>query len=93
MTFLGWDLVITVRHAGLGDLRAELEAVPGRLRLGPAPVLYTIADRVVGSYLAVIDAFEVDVDEIESVVFTPRSPVGAEQMYLLKRRSWSCVAR
>jgi magnesium transporter len=88
MAFLGKDFVVTVRHgqhSGLHDLRGALERDPERLRVGPAAVLHAIADRVVDSYLAVTEAFEEDIDEIESIVFAPHSPIGAEQMYLMKR--------
>jgi len=88
VVFLGVDFVLTVRHAAhssLRDLRAGLEATPERLRLGPSVVLHAIADRVVDDYLEVSEAFENDIDTIESGVFEPRSPIGAEHMYLLKR--------
>ncbi|RLK54667.1 magnesium and cobalt transport protein CorA [Actinokineospora cianjurensis] len=88
MAFLGADYVVTVRHgkhSGLHDLRAELERSAERLRGGPAAVLHAIADHVVDTYLAVTDAFENDIDLIEKAVFAPRSPVSAEQMYLMKR--------
>ncbi|OLR90139.1 magnesium and cobalt transport protein CorA [Actinokineospora bangkokensis] len=88
MAFLGADYIVTVRHgkhSALHRLREELERAPDRLRGGPAAVLHAIADQVVDSYLAVADAFEVDIDEIEKAVFAPRSPVSAEQMYLMKR--------
>ncbi|GAB3467367.1 magnesium and cobalt transport protein CorA [Actinophytocola sediminis] len=88
VAFLGADFVLTVRHAehsGLRDLRAELEAAPERLLLGPAVVLHGIADRVVDHYLMVSEEFENDIDAIESGVFEPRSRIGAEQLYLLKR--------
>jgi magnesium transporter len=86
--FLGRDFIVTVRHgehSGLRSLRGEMEAEPERLKAGPAAVLHGIADRVVDRYLEVSEAFERDIDEVESVVFAPRSPVGAEQMYLMKR--------
>ncbi|HEU5469631.1 MAG TPA: magnesium and cobalt transport protein CorA [Actinophytocola sp.] len=88
MAFLGRDFIVTVRHGqhtALHGLRADLEADPERLGHGPAAVLHAIADRVVDSYLAVTGAIEEDIDEIESMVFAPNSPIGAEQMYLMKR--------
>ncbi|MBP2326971.1 magnesium transporter [Kibdelosporangium banguiense] len=88
MAFLGPDFIVTVRHgdhSGLRGLRREIEAMPERLRLGPSAVLHAIADRVVDDYLDVSELFERDIEEAESVVFAPRSPVGAEQMYLMKR--------
>jgi magnesium transporter len=88
MAFLGRNFIVTVRHgkhSGLAKLREEMEAEPERLRIGPAAVLHGIADRVVDSYLAVSESFENDIDVIETSVFAPRSPIGAEQMYLMKR--------
>lgn len=88
MAFLGGDFIVTVRHgqhSGLHELRAELEATPEQLRIGPATVLHGIADQVVDNYLAVTGAFEEDIDEVESIVFAPRSPIGAEQIYMMKR--------
>jgi magnesium transporter len=88
ITFVGKDFVLTVRHAdhsGLRGLRAELEAAPDRLRLGPAAVLHGIADRIVDSYLDVSESLQNDIDAIEGIVFEPRSQIRAEHMYLLKR--------
>ena len=88
MAFLGKDFIITVRHgqhASLRDLRKELEATPERLRAGPSAVLHAIAQRVIDNYLKVTESFEADMDEIESLVFAPRSPISPEQMYLMKR--------
>jgi magnesium transporter len=88
MAFLGKNFIVTVRHgkhSGLAKLREELESEPDRLRIGPAAVLHGIADWVVDTYLAVSDSFENDIDVIEASVFAPRSPIGAEQMYLMKR--------
>lgn len=88
MAFLGRQFIVTVRHgkhSSLASLRGELEAAPERLVIGPAAVLHGIADRIVDSYLAVSESFENDIDVIEASVFAPRSPIGAEQMYLMKR--------
>ena len=88
MVFLGHDYVITVRHghhSPLGQLRMELENQPTWLATGPAVVLHAIADRVVDDYLAVVEAFENDVDLVETAVFALRSEIGVEQMYLIKR--------
>ncbi|HVK25542.1 MAG TPA: magnesium/cobalt transporter CorA [Actinokineospora sp.] len=88
MAFLGKDYIVTVRHgkhSGLHELRERLERAPERLSAGPAAVLHGIADLVVDSYLAVTEAFETDIDLIEKAVFAPRSPISAEQMYLVKR--------
>ncbi|WP_436493954.1 magnesium and cobalt transport protein CorA [Actinokineospora sp. HUAS TT18] len=88
MAFLGKDYIVTVRHgkhSGLHELRERLERSPERLAAGPAAVLHGISDLIVDSYLAVTEAFETDIDLIEKAVFAPRSPISAEQMYLVKR--------
>ncbi len=48
-------------------------------------MLHAIADRVVDSYLEVTEAIEDDIDEMERQVFSPRSAMDAEQIYVLKR--------
>lgn len=88
MIFVGRDFVVTVRHgdhSGLSGVRAEMDANPQRLALGPTTVLHAIADHVVDSYLAVTAFVERDVDLLEEDVFSPRSRVAIEQIYLLKR--------
>jgi len=88
MAFLGVDFVVTVRHgehSELHGLREELEADPERLGMGPAAVLHAVADRVVDRYLAVSEAFQRDLDVVESIVFLPDSQIGTEQMYMMKR--------
>jgi magnesium transporter len=88
MAFLGKNFIVTVRHgkhSGLAQLREEMESEPERMSIGPAAVLHGIADRVVDSYLAVSESFESDIDVMETSVFAPRSQVGAEQIYLMKR--------
>ncbi|MQA61061.1 MAG: magnesium/cobalt transporter CorA [Actinophytocola sp.] len=88
MAFLGKDFIVTVRHgqhSGLADLRHHLDGDPERLRAGPAAVLHAIADNVVDHYLDVSERIEEDIDELEDQVFEPRSPVTAEQIYLMKR--------
>ena len=88
MVFLGPDFVITVRHgehSSLHRVRRRLEADPEQLALGPATVLHAIADHVVDNYLAVTEAIEDDIDEMEAEVFTPRSAMDAEQIYVMKR--------
>jgi magnesium transporter len=88
MVFVGPDFAITVRHgehSALHHVRRALEADPEQLALGPAAVLHAIADRVVDSYLEVTAAIEDDIDEMEAEVFTPRSVMDAEQIYVMKR--------
>ncbi|MGH3436160.1 MAG: magnesium and cobalt transport protein CorA [Sciscionella sp.] len=88
MTFLGKDFVVTVRHgahSGLSSIRNALEADSEQLALGPAAVLHAMADQVVDAYLAVTAAVEEDIDEMETRVFDPKTVLGADPIYLMKR--------
>ncbi|HMT49676.1 MAG TPA: magnesium and cobalt transport protein CorA [Dietzia sp.] len=88
MVVLGRDFVVTIRHGefgGLAGIREELERAPERLLQGPAAVMHAVADRVVDSYLEAAEGMSRDVDELESGVFAPRTPVDIEQIYFLKR--------
>jgi magnesium transporter len=86
--FLGKDFVITVRHGGTevpSRARQDLEADPALLTHGPASVLHRVLDLVVDDYLDVVDAIEVDVDEIEAQVFSGLGGEHAKRIYKLKR--------
>nr|WP_040523836.1 magnesium and cobalt transport protein CorA [Gordonia araii] len=87
MIFVGADYVITVRHGDqteLASLRHRLEENPELLALGPTVVLHAVADRVVDSYLVVVDELDSDIAEIEESVFAT-STVDIDPVYLLKR--------
>jgi magnesium transporter len=66
-------------------LRRRLEAQPAQLALGPSSVLHAVADKVVDDYLAVVDAVNEDIEEIESSVFGTRAQTDIERIYQLKR--------
>jgi magnesium transporter len=88
MVFLAEHAVITVRHgrhASMSGLRRRLEAKPELLALGPSSVLHAVADKVVDDYLAVVDAVNEDIEEIESNVFSPHETTDIERIYQLKR--------
>ncbi|WP_432054110.1 magnesium and cobalt transport protein CorA [Streptomyces sp. bgisy022] len=93
MCFTGRDFFITVRHGGQGSLRAlrhRLQADPELLAKGPSAVLHAIADHVVDGYIAVADAVQDDIDEVENEVFSPGRkgvPRGTDagRIYQLKR--------
>lgn len=73
MCFTGRDFVITVRHGGQGSLRAlrhRLQDDPELLAKGPSAVLHAIADHVVDGYIAVAEAVQDDIDEVEIDVFS-----------------------
>ncbi len=88
MVFVGEEFVVTVRHGshgGLRSVRRGLEADPELLALGPSAVLHAIADTVVDSYVEVTDLMQVDIDELEELVFSPRRGRDVERVYLVKR--------
>ncbi|MGP3972914.1 magnesium and cobalt transport protein CorA [Streptomyces sp. 8N114] len=93
MCFTGRDYIITVRHGGQGSLRAlrhRLEDDPELLSKGSSAVLHAIADQTVDGYMAVADAVQDDIDEVEIEVFSDRSGSGkrggdASRIYQLKR--------
>ncbi len=88
MIFVGADFVVTVRHGEHGKLaavRQRIDASPAVTKLGPYVVMHAIADNVVDHYLDVTDMIEVDIDAMESEVFSPRTYTNVECIYLLKR--------
>ncbi|MFC0599672.1 magnesium and cobalt transport protein CorA [Streptomyces palmae] len=94
MCFTGRNFIVTVRHGGQGSLRAlrhRLQEDPELLAKGPSAVLHAIADQVVDGYLAVADALQDDIDEVEIDVFSAGSGRGARRggdagrIYQLKR--------
>jgi magnesium transporter len=88
MIFVGADFVVTVRHGehgGLAAVRKRLDASPAIMKLGPYAIMHAIADHVVDHYLDVTDMIEVDIDSIESDVFSPLAQTNIECIYLLKR--------
>jgi magnesium transporter len=88
MVFLGANYVITVRHgehSGLAELRARLEEQRDLLCLGPAAVLYAVADLVVDTFVEVATGVTEDVDELEASVFSPERTDDIGRLYQLKR--------
>lgn len=71
--FVGPEFVIAIRHAERPDLapvRHRLEAAPDLLRRGPLGVLYAILDQVVDDYGPVVAGLELDIDQIETQLFS-----------------------
>jgi magnesium transporter len=86
--FAGSDFVITVRHGRGSELhsaRARLESQEAVLNHGPSAVIYAVCDSVVDGYTAVVDELQVDVDEIETSVFSPARTDDSSRIYVLKR--------
>ncbi|GAB3623533.1 magnesium and cobalt transport protein CorA [Mariniluteicoccus endophyticus] len=88
MVFVGQNFVMTVRrgeHAQLRTLRSRMEAEPGRLANGPYEVLYAVLDKIIDDYLAVVQEFETDIEEVETDVFARQGKTEIDRVYQLKR--------
>jgi magnesium transporter len=86
--FVGQDYVVSVRHGSglnLHGARLDLESHAALLGHGPSAVVYTICDRVVDEYTSVAASLEVDVDEVETSVFSPDRTQDEQRIYILKR--------
>jgi magnesium transporter len=86
--FAGTDFVITVRHGRGSELhsaRSRLESETAILTHGAAAVIYAVCDSVVDGYGDVLDELQVDVDEIETSVFSPARTDDSNRIYVLKR--------
>jgi magnesium transporter len=87
--FLRPHAVVSVRHGEGGVLRqvrAELDAgVPPEEDFGAAGVLYRTADRVVDAYEVALEHIDLDVDDIERLVFGPGEDDHSERIYKLKQ--------
>ncbi|HET7821040.1 MAG TPA: magnesium and cobalt transport protein CorA [Ornithinibacter sp.] len=87
MCFLGDRFIVTVRRgeaAPLAGLRHRLEADPDAMRLGPMAVLHAIVDTVVDNYTAIDAEVSIDLDEIETAVFSG-ADMDSSTIYRLKR--------
>ena len=86
--FVGEDFVITVRHgrgSQLRDARHDLEGKQAVLSHGPSAVVYAVCDTVVDGYLDVMQELQIDVDEVETSVFSEERTNDSGRIYTLKR--------
>jgi magnesium transporter len=84
--FVGKSHVISVRHGSARahtQLRAQLEAAPGLLKLGVDYVLHGILDFIVDGYLPIVEAIEEDVLRMEQK--TLESCLAREEIHRLFR--------
>jgi magnesium transporter len=86
--FVGDDFVVTVRHGRGNELHSAREVLESGRRVlshGPGGVMYAVVDRVVDEYLDVVDQLVIDVDEIETSVFSADRTNDSARIYVLKR--------
>lgn len=70
--FLGTNFLITIRHGSsktYTDVRTRCESSPHLLRKGPGFALYAVMDAIVDQYFPVIDAMELELNELEKRIF------------------------
>jgi magnesium transporter len=89
--FAGPNYVLSVRHRterGFTDVRARAEREPDLLKAGSGYVLYALMDAVVDRYFPVLDAVEMELEKLESRLFTPgASPrENIESLYYVKQK-------
>jgi magnesium transporter len=88
--FVGLNYVLSVRsqaRQGLLGVRARSEREPELLRHGAGYVLYAIVDSVVDRYFPVLDALEVELEQIETRIFAgENSRAIIEALYELKQK-------
>lgn len=87
--FLGEQFLLTVRHGGrdLRDARRTADAMIEQMSHGPTAALYTVVDTIVDQYERVAAELEVDVQEVESSVFSPQRTNDSTRIYRLKRET------
>lgn len=88
MVFMGPNFIMTVRRGEQSPLRMmrdDLEERPEFLAKGPHVVLYSVFDRVVDDYMAMVTEIEEDLDEVEEEVFSPEGNLRLAKVYQLKR--------
>jgi magnesium transporter len=87
MCFVGDRFLVTVRRgeaSPLAGLRHRLEADPTLLRHGPMGVLHAIVDTIVDTYRAIDEELGIDLEDIETLVFSG-DRVDSATIYRLKR--------
>lgn len=88
--FVGPDYVVSVRSRSEQDflgVRARAEREPHLLRQGSIFVAYALLDAVVDRYFPVLDALELELEQIEAQIFSgsaARSNI--QRLYLLKQK-------
>ena len=88
--FVGRNFVLSIRnrsqHSLLG-VRERAEREPELLRHGAGFVLYALMDAVVDRYFPIIDALEIELEDIEAQIFARGAARdNIEHLYALKQR-------
>jgi len=88
--FVGKNYVLSVRsrtEQGFRNVRERCEREPHLLRHGAGFVLYALMDAIVDRYFPVLDALEIELEDIEEKMFVSASSRSSiEALYALKQR-------
>ncbi len=88
--FVGPNYVLSVRQGtehGFAAVRRRAEGEPQLLRHGSGFVFYALVDAVVDRYFPVVDAFEVELEQLEGRIFAGGSPrANLSALYELKQK-------
>jgi len=87
--FMGVNYLLTVRHGGpsLQEARKAAEAMIEPLSHGPTAALYAVVDSIVDHYENVAGELEIDVQEVETSVFSNERSSDSTRIYRLKRET------
>ena len=88
--FAGPNFILTVRERteqGFTAVRQRAEAEPNLLRHGAGFVFYALVDNVVDRYFPVVDALEVELENLEEQIFADNAPrESIQSLYRLKHK-------
>jgi len=86
---MGHRFLLTVRHGGpdLREARRRAEALDGAMSHGPTAAMHTVVDTIVDHYEDVATELEVDVEEVETEVFSDVRSSASNRIYRLKRET------
>jgi len=88
--FAGPNYVLSVRQGmehGFSEVRQRAENEPHLLRNGSGFILYALMDNVVDRYFPLVDALEVELEDIEERIFTADTPrANLKALYALKHK-------
>lgn len=88
--FVGRNYVLSVRHRtnpGFKAVRERAESEPELLKVGAGFVFYALMDNVVDRYFPLVDALEVQLEEIEERIFADESArTNIRDLYALKHK-------
>ena len=88
--FVGRNYILSIRsrtQQALLGVRSRSEREPELLKLGAGYVLYAITDSVVDRYFPVLEALEIELEQIETRIFAGQNNRAIiESLYILKQK-------